>query len=457
METVGIPGVEIIRIGRWNGREYTGADLDAMVGAFHALRGVYNVPGKLGHNDEQQLLASDGLPAAGWVTNLYRKGSTLLADFADVPRKVADLIKANAYRSRSCEIWFNAAFEGTVYPAVLKAVSWLGEDAPAVSSLDDIVALYHDDQNREVTIVTLSDDSFDRIRSLVFGALCDSYPYLWDDECCCYPQGANLDGPSPSIRDLYADRVIVMDQDGDDFWMVPYSIDDAGMVTLGTPVPVKIEYVPTGQSAEAAAALASAADPTPRAAATPPPAPAANPAGAPPTSARASGTSQEGAETMTDAEIRALLGLKEDEDVKTALIRMRATQVELADHEAVKADLVAEKAKNAEYVRLEAEHQADTLVDQAIRDGKVLPKMRSWARSLCLSNQEAFTAYLESSPKLVEFGENGSSQSSEGAPEIGDAARTIGQKMGVPEERLADTRPLSERLAERRLAAAGVQ
>lgn len=149
MNTRDIPGVEILDVGIWNGREYTLADLDALVDSFCSLKDIYSPPAKLGHNPEQRLLASDGLPAAGWVSNLYRRGEKLVADFSKVPAKVADLIQAGGYRTRSSEIWFNAEFDGTTYPAVLKAVSWLGEDAPAVSGLDDIVKLYTKAPDRE--------------------------------------------------------------------------------------------------------------------------------------------------------------------------------------------------------------------------------------------------------------------------------------------------------------------
>lgn len=463
MEVVSIPGVSIISTGLWNGRTYSGADLDNLVAAFHALRGIYSVPGKLGHNDEQQILASDGLPAAGWVTSLYRKGNRLLADFADVPRKVADLIKANAYRTRSCEIWFNTAFEGVTYPAVLKAVSWLGEDAPAVSSLDDIIALYTDAENRQVTVVMLaaSDESFDRVRAAVFEELGEIYPYLWDDEHDCYPMGAVLDGPSPSIRDCYVDHVIVTDQDGDTLFSIPFTMDEAGTVMLGEPTPVRISYQPLPApiaadqltaTPSAATPVAQVETPTAKPAALPvPKADASDPRLAQPRLAQPP-TSPRKVETMEDTKLRTLLGLAEDADLEAELIKLKATHVELSDHESVKSEVAQLRG---EVVSLRAEKSAESAKAQvvtAIRDGKLAPKQREWAEQLALTSPESFTAYLASAPKIVEFGERGSASDASDSQVLTEAARVVAAKLGISEERLADPRPLAVRLAEQQQA-----
>src|SRR5439155_841291 len=99
VEGISIAGVEVLQTGHWNKREYTHRDLDYLTATFQATKGVYQPYGKLGHNDEQALIANDGLPAAGWISNLYRLGNKLVADFTDVPGKIAELIKAKAYRT----------------------------------------------------------------------------------------------------------------------------------------------------------------------------------------------------------------------------------------------------------------------------------------------------------------------------------------------------------------------
>lgn len=163
LRTVSIHGVEIFAAGTWNGHEYTNADLDAMVSAFSELRGKLDPPVKLGHDDGQKLLQQDGYPAAGWVSALRRTGDKLVADLRDVPAKLAELIKAGAYRKVSAEIYWNYKEAGKTYRRVLKAIALLGGDIPAVSSIGDIRALYgeggavvgyYDDEGREVHVVS---------------------------------------------------------------------------------------------------------------------------------------------------------------------------------------------------------------------------------------------------------------------------------------------------------------
>jgi hypothetical protein len=137
-----IQGVEIFSIGTWNGDEYVQADLDAMVKAFTDTAKTLKPPLKLGHDDNQTILQQSGLPAAGWVGNLYTKGGKLLADFIDIPNKIYDLLEKGAYRKVSAEIWWNASFNGKTYPKFLSAVALLGSEIPAVITLTDIMGMY---------------------------------------------------------------------------------------------------------------------------------------------------------------------------------------------------------------------------------------------------------------------------------------------------------------------------
>jgi len=145
LETRNLTGVEILAPGTWNGDPYTSADLDQIVSAFYALQGKVSPPGKLGHDRGQALAQRDGYPAIGWVSKVYRVGQKLVADFEKVPAKVAALIQAGAYNKVSSEIYFDLPMDGTVYPRVLRAVSFLGADSPAVKdiqSISDVAALY---------------------------------------------------------------------------------------------------------------------------------------------------------------------------------------------------------------------------------------------------------------------------------------------------------------------------
>lgn len=137
-----VKDVEIFSTGLWNNKQITEADLDTIVESFSSTKGVVRPFLKLGHDEDQKLLQSDGLPAAGWVENVRRVGSKLVADFVDIPKKIYQLIKNNAYRKVSCEIYNNIQIDGKKYPKMLGAVALLGADLPGVMNLNDILSLY---------------------------------------------------------------------------------------------------------------------------------------------------------------------------------------------------------------------------------------------------------------------------------------------------------------------------
>jgi hypothetical protein len=142
-ETVEILGVEVFATGVHNGDTYDVADLEQMVGA--ADKVGFEAPLKLGHmedDDTAALLKKEGMPAFGWARNLRVQGKKLLADFMEVPKRLGDLIKKGAYRRVSAEIYWNFQKGKDVFPRVLKAVSLLGAEIPAVTDLAGIEALY---------------------------------------------------------------------------------------------------------------------------------------------------------------------------------------------------------------------------------------------------------------------------------------------------------------------------
>lgn len=140
--TYKINAVEIFSTGTWNGTRITTKDLDSMISAFEELKDGVRPFLKLGHTDKQKLAQNSGLPALGWITNLYRQGEKLLADFDYIPEKVFTLIQNRAYRKVSCEVYFNAEVDGKKYPAILFAVALLGAETPGVMNLEDILGTY---------------------------------------------------------------------------------------------------------------------------------------------------------------------------------------------------------------------------------------------------------------------------------------------------------------------------
>lgn len=134
-----ITGAEIFAAGTWNERTFTEADLDGIVAAFNALNLTGRVPLKFGHNSEQPI--TDGQPALGWVSRVYRDGSKLLADFTDMPVSVYNAIKQGMYKFVSVELLRDVRASTRVIPWVLDAVALLGADQPAVGNLGDLQAL----------------------------------------------------------------------------------------------------------------------------------------------------------------------------------------------------------------------------------------------------------------------------------------------------------------------------
>ena len=137
-----VKGVEIFSVGLWNGKQITDTDLDNIVSAYAATKSTVSPHLKLGHDEDQKILQQDGLPAAGWVENVRRVGSKLVADFVDIPKKVYQLIANKAYRKVSCEIYNNLSIDGVTYPKMLGAVALLGADLPGIINLGDILSRY---------------------------------------------------------------------------------------------------------------------------------------------------------------------------------------------------------------------------------------------------------------------------------------------------------------------------
>lgn len=137
-----IDSVEIMSVGRWNGKDITDEKLDQVIEAFQATKDFSLPVLKLGHNAEQDLLKKDGLPAAGYVSNVYKKGNKLLADFVDIPDKIFKLLKKKAYKKVSVELYSGLKFDGKTYPTFLGAVALLGADLPAMQNLNDILSMY---------------------------------------------------------------------------------------------------------------------------------------------------------------------------------------------------------------------------------------------------------------------------------------------------------------------------
>ncbi|HET7558876.1 MAG TPA: hypothetical protein VFK80_02860 [Limnochordia bacterium] len=165
-DTVDIKGAEIFEAGDYGAKgAYTADDLDEMVANFDALKDKVKPFVKLGHSETQGLLQADGYPAGGWITSLRRVGTKLVADIAQVPRKLADLVKAGAYKRVSSEIYPTFADGGKQFGKVLRAVAFLGSDMPQVKTLDDLRALFGEPAFAPYS----ADDTADQVEYDYFG------------------------------------------------------------------------------------------------------------------------------------------------------------------------------------------------------------------------------------------------------------------------------------------------
>src|SRR3990167_3684718 len=134
--------VPIMEEGTWNGHVFTSEDLDDISNNFIELKAELKPYLKLGHNEDQALLKSDGLPSAGWISELKREGTRLLAKIVNIPKTIFELIKKGAYGRFSSEIYFDAVIKDKNYKRALKAVALLGADTPAVTSMPDLLNVY---------------------------------------------------------------------------------------------------------------------------------------------------------------------------------------------------------------------------------------------------------------------------------------------------------------------------
>jgi len=151
-KTFTIKSIPIAKAGEWidtNGQkaDYDIDDLDEIARNTNALitTGIHEPVIKLGHNETQAFIKNDGMPAIGHISNVYRVGDQLFADFIDVPKKINELIELRAYTKISPEIYTSFKHPETKenIGKVLRGVSLLGADLPAMKGIGDITALYN--------------------------------------------------------------------------------------------------------------------------------------------------------------------------------------------------------------------------------------------------------------------------------------------------------------------------
>lgn len=131
--------LEIFRVGSWQGsgkgaqREWTAQDLRQLAETYD--QAVLPAPITIGHTQDLPTTA----PAYGWVESLVVRGDRLIARLSQVVPELVRLVREGYYKTRSIEIYppghpANPKPEGFY----LKAVAFLGAQAPAVKGLADV-------------------------------------------------------------------------------------------------------------------------------------------------------------------------------------------------------------------------------------------------------------------------------------------------------------------------------
>lgn len=143
METAEIKNVEILATGTWHGSrkaDVTLKDLYEMVDNFD--KKIVDPWITLDHNDEFSDKVKNALKVAslGWVSSLRISANKLIADFKEVPKKIAELIQSGTLKKRSVEYYPKDTpyrINGKDYRNLLTAVTFFGAAKPAVNALAD--------------------------------------------------------------------------------------------------------------------------------------------------------------------------------------------------------------------------------------------------------------------------------------------------------------------------------
>jgi hypothetical protein len=196
-------GVELLRLGKWRGAlgevEILPEHLASIV-ASSADPEVDTAALKIGHFDKR----FDGEPALGYVENprLSADGTRLVGDLADIPTKLAGVIR-DAYRRRSAELRRAVTTpSGKTYPMTLTGLAFLGVEAPAVKGLADLEDLYASEElgTGADEFITLAESDTDAVPPATGG---DGQPSKQEGNPTGGPDESNPKGvPTVALNDI---------------------------------------------------------------------------------------------------------------------------------------------------------------------------------------------------------------------------------------------------------------
>ncbi len=117
--------IELFKAGKYPQGNYTEKDLDEIVQTYSPA--LHEAPMVVGHPKK-------AAPAWGWVERVFRRGGLLLGEVKQVQPEFAEWVKRGLYKKRSITL-DRSIVPGKLY---LKNVGWLGAFSPQVKGLADV-------------------------------------------------------------------------------------------------------------------------------------------------------------------------------------------------------------------------------------------------------------------------------------------------------------------------------
>lgn len=260
-----IPDVELVDVGmHWplmaDGTEdgtFTPEDIAAAIAALDdpSIRAPRII---FGHREPQAAKAfGPGSPVWGGATNLRttNEGQTLVCDLDGVPAWLAELLP-HAWPSRSIQGRRNVRSEtGATHALVIDYVAFLGIELPAISTLEDVRAVYAARTADEAN-VTVKEDTMPTRAGRPGQVLAAGVTE--EDVRRAFYENPPVAGAYPWIRSIELEPfALIVDVDDGGLWRLPFSIDGTE-VSFGQAEQVRVEYVAAGSGSTTSASSARA-------------------------------------------------------------------------------------------------------------------------------------------------------------------------------------------------------
>lgn len=440
--------VDLLAVGTWKGEPSDltiedEADLDGIVVAFNEMRANpglnYDPPVKLGHDEGQKLIQRDGMPAVGWIRGLKRVGRKLVASvIEDVPAKVAELIKAGAYKYVSSEIYEDYKVGEKTYPFVLRAVSLLGGDVPAVKSINDILNQYQvtAGENETVKIAVMLAEQEDTLSTLLskIDAILAEDGTIFKGKVGAPAIRTYLKEVRSKLKGMIGEKSASESEathpwEGSLDQTAVNKLPDSSFAVIeaggtedaeGKTTPRSLRHFPY-KNAEGKVDVKSLEDSLAVVA--------------------ESGLSLEAQKSAMAILRQAAQSIKKEDEMEKELRAILKLDEKTEENDILVAVRNIVNSSEAKTKQL-AEQTATALVDQAIADNKLAPALQEWAKAYALKDPEGFKSYTEGALAVVELGERGKENeeseqvlNAKGEPvKLSDMDKSIAKTLGISEK-----------------------